>query len=48
MPISYFSVASIDSSDISGPIELSNLNPLATLQAGLAEMEVFEKEIQEK
>jgi hypothetical protein len=38
--IGSFSVASIDSSDDSGSIEsLSNLDPLATLQEGLDEIE---------
>ena len=45
MSIGSFSVASIDSSD-NGSIEsVSNLDPMATLQEGLEEMEDFGREI---
>ena len=44
--IGAFSAASVDSSDDTGSIEsISNLDPLATLQEGLDEMEDFEMEI---
>jgi hypothetical protein len=46
MSIGSFSAASIDSSDDTGSIEsMSNLDPIATLQEGLDEMEVFGREM---
>jgi len=41
-----FSAASVDSSDDTGSVEsISNLDPLATLQEGLDEMDDFGREM---
>jgi hypothetical protein len=45
MSIGSFSAASIDSSDDTGSIESMLFDPIATLQEGLVEMEVFGREM---